>query len=62
MANHKRRKRKDLRAGCLVCKPGKGNRIKKRGKVGNGRAGRERTWRQEYLAWLDEQEQLEELW
>lgn len=29
MANHKRKKRKDLRAGCLMCKPHKGNGMKR---------------------------------
>lgn len=28
MANHKRRKRKNLRGGCLLCKPHKGNGAK----------------------------------
>lgn len=29
MSNHKRRKRKDRRAGCLMCKPHKGNGMKR---------------------------------
>ena len=57
MAHHKRRRPKDRRAGCLMCKPQKSTAVKKRGEVSNGWGGRVRTWRQEYFGWLDEKEQ-----
>lgn len=56
MAKHKRRKAKNQRAGCLMCKPHKANGVRKRGKVTNGWGGVARTWRQEYRAWLSEKE------
>jgi len=48
MAHHKRGKRKDLRAGCLWCKPHKGNGMK-------GNLGQQ--IRQEQKARLSEKEQ-----
>jgi len=62
MANFRRRKAKNQRAGCLACKAQKANGVKKRGKVTNGWGGIARTWRQEYKGWLKEQEQKKELW
>lgn len=61
MAHHKRRRPKNRRAGCLMCKAQKGNGVKKRGKVTNGWGGRARTWQQEIRGWLDEKEQLADL-
>lgn len=50
MANHKRRRPKNRRAGCLMCKPHKGNGIK--GKLAS------QTW-QERRARVAEAEQRE---
>lgn len=69
MANHKRRRPKNRRAGCLLCKPHKANGVKKRkfisgirpeygvqgSTVGTG------TWRQEAQAQLNEIEQIFEM-
>ena len=57
MAHHKRRRPKDRRAGCLMCKPNKSHTVKRRGEVGRGWAGCHRTWKQEWFGWLNEQEQ-----
>ena len=62
MAHHKRGRPKNRRAGCLMCKPWKANGVKKRGDVSSPpMMDLGRTWKQEWRAWLDEQEQLEEL-
>jgi len=55
MANHKRRRPKNRRAGCLMCKPHKANGVKKR--AGNGKFMEySRTWKQEHKGWLKEKE------
>jgi len=53
MAHHKRRKRKDIRAGCLMCKPHKSNC--------NKGSEAHQTW-QERRARLTEREQRQDLY
>jgi len=61
MANHKRRRPKNARSGCLMCKPHKANGVRKRGSVhGGARIALSRTWKQEARAALGEREQLDE--
>jgi hypothetical protein len=60
MANHKRRRPKNRRAGCLMCKPHKGNGVKKRGRVG-GLGSVCRTWKDELVGYLSEIEQIREI-
>lgn len=56
--NHKRKRPKNRRAGCLMCKPHKMNGVKKRGRVGHKGMGElARTWKQEAIAHLREEEQ-----
>lgn len=52
MAHHKRKKRKNARAGCLYCKYHKANGVKGGFKV---------QTRQEQLARIDEKQQRKEL-
>lgn len=52
MAHHKRKRRKNVRAGCIMCKPHKANGCKGR--------EQDQTW-QERRARLSEREQVAEL-
>jgi len=66
LAHHKRRRPKNRRAGCLMCKPHKMNGVKKRGFPGgrpaSGFRSLSRTWKQEARSCLDELEQILELY
>jgi len=65
MAHHKRRRPKNRRSGCLLCKPHKANGIKKRKFVSASgvptRCDLARTWKQEARGQIAEREQKDEL-
>lgn len=61
MANHKRRRPKNRRSGCLMCKPHKVNGVKKRGSISNPMMeGYQRTWKQEWRSGMKEREQIDD--
>lgn len=63
MAHHKRKRPKNRRAGCLMCKPHKANGVKKRkfsDCSARGRAEVSGPWKQEYKAGLKLREQKDE--